>query len=145
MLLAATPYPRKWMVVSKYLVSLLMFVACTFIFWLETLLLPSLGGFNAPLTAVLFFIVSLFLSLYLPLYYKIGYDNMKYTFVVVIMATPILTGAFDQMPQLTQAFVTLTTTIAPPLLYTAFIVASLVLLAVSACLSMRFYERADLV
>ncbi len=145
LLLAATPYPRKWMVVSKYLVSMLMFVACTFIFWLETLLLPSLGGFNAPLTAVLFFIVSLFLSLYLPLYYKIGYDNMKYTFVVVIMATPILTGAFDQMPQLTQAFVTLTTTIAPPLLYTAFIVASLVLLAVSACLSMRFYERADLV
>lgn len=29
LLLAATPYPRKWMVVSKYLVSLLMFCACT--------------------------------------------------------------------------------------------------------------------
>ena len=27
LLLAATPYPRKWMVVSKYLVSLLMFLS----------------------------------------------------------------------------------------------------------------------
>lgn len=55
LLLAATPYPRKWMVVSKYLVSLLMFCVCTLIFWLETLIFPSLGGFNAELAAVLFF------------------------------------------------------------------------------------------
>lgn len=100
LLLAATPYPRKWMVVSKYLVSLLMFCACTLIFWVETLFFPNLGGFNVPVSAVLFFVVAIFLSLYLPLQYKIGYERTKYTFVFVIMATPILTGALDGMPEL---------------------------------------------
>lgn len=145
LLLAATPYPRKWMVVSKYLVSLLMFCACTLIFWLETLIFPSLGGFNAALAAVLFFIVSLFLSLYLPLYYKVGHDNTKYVFVVVIMAVPILTGALDQMPGLGTGLREIMATLTPPLFFAALIVGSLAFLAASAILAVRFYERADLV
>lgn len=144
LLLAATPYPRKWMVVSKYLVSLLMFCACTCIFWLETLIFPALGGFNALLSAVLFSIVSLFLALYLPLHYKIGYENTKYAFVVVIMATPILTGALDQMPGLRTGLRTLMTTLTPPVFFIILIAGSLALLAASACLSVRFFERADL-
>lgn len=145
LLLAATPYPRKWMVVSKYLVSLLMFCACTLIFWLETLLFPSLGGFNASAAAVLFFVVACFLSLYLPLHYKIGYDNTKYAFVVVLMATPILTGVIDQMPGLRASLRTLMTTLTPPLFFAVLIAGSLILLTVSACLSVHFYERADLI
>lgn len=145
LLLAATPYPRKWMVVSKYLVCLLMFCACTLIFWLETLIFPSLDGFNAALAAVLFFIVSLFLSLYLPLYYKIGHDNTKYVFVVVIMAVPILTGALDKMPGLSAGLREIMATLTPPLFFAALIVGSLALLAVSAILAVRFYERTDLV
>lgn len=145
LLLAATPYPRKWMVVSKYLVSLLMFFVCTLIFWLETLIFPSLDGFNAALAAVLFFIVSLFLSLYLPLYYKIGHDNTKYVFVVVIMAVPILTGALDKMPGLSAGLREIMATLTPPLFFAALIVGSLALLAVSAILAVRFYERTDLV
>ena len=144
LLLAATPYPRKWMVVSKYLVSLLMFCVCTLIFWLETLIFPSLGGFNAELAAVLFFIVSLFLSLYLPLYYKVGHDNTKYVFVVVIMAVPILTGALDGMPELGAALRSLMNTLTPSVFFAGMILLSLALLAASACLSVRFYERADL-
>ena len=100
LLLAATPYPRKWMVVSKYLVSLLMFCACTLIFWLETLFFPNLGGFNAPVSAVLFFVVAIFLSL---------------------------------MNALT-----------PSVFFAGMLLLSLALLAASACLSVRFYERADL-
>lgn len=144
LLLAVTPYPRKWMVVSKYLVSLLMFCVCTLIFWLETPIFPSLGGFNAELAAVLFFIVSLFLSLYLPLYYKVGHDNTKYVFVVVIMAVPILTGALDQMPGLGAGLREIMATLTPPLFFAALIVGSLALLAASAMLSVRFYEHRDL-
>lgn len=144
LLLAATPYPRKWMVVSKYLVSLLMFCVCTLIFWLETLIFPSLGGFNAELAAVLFFIVSLFLSLYLPLYYKVGHDNTKYVFVVVIMAVPILTGALDGMPELGAALRALMNALTPSVFFAGMLLLSLALLAASACLSVHFYERADL-
>lgn len=144
LLLAATPYPRKWMVVSKYLVSLHMFCVCTLIFWLETLIFPSLGGFNAELAAVLFFIVSLFLSLYLPLYYKVGHDNTKYVFVVVIMAVPILTGALDGMPELRANVLALMNTLSPSVFFVGMLLLSLALLAASACLSVRFYERADL-
>ena len=144
MYLAATPYPRKWMVVSKYLVSLLMFCACTLIFWVETLFFPNLGGFNVPVSAVLFFVVAVFLSLYLPLQYKIGYERTKYTFVFVIMATPILTGALDGMPELGAALRALMNALTPSVFFAGMLLLSLALLAASACLSVRFYERADL-
>ena len=144
LLLAATPYPRKWMVVSKYLVSLLMFCACTLIFWLETLFFPNLGGFNVPVSAVLFFVVAVFLSLYLPLQYKIGYERTKYTFVFVIMATPILTGALDGMPELGAALRALMNALTPSVFFAGMLLLSLALLAASACLSVRFYERSDL-
>ncbi len=144
LLLAATPYPRKWMVVSKYLVSLLMFCACTLIFWVETLFFPNLGGFNAPLSTVLFFVVAIFLSLYLPLQYKIGYERTKYTFVFVIMATPILTGALDGMPELRANVLALMNTLSPSVFFAGMLLLSLALLAASACLSVHFYERADL-
>ena len=115
LLLAATPYPRKWMVVSKYLVSLLMFCACTLIF-----------------------------CLYLPLQYKIGYERTKYTFVFVIMATPILTGALDGMPELGAALRALMNALTPSVFFAGMLLLSLALLAASACLSVHFYERADL-
>ena len=143
LLLAATPYPRKWMVVSN-LVSLLMLCACTLIFWLETLFFPNLGGFNAPVSAVLFFVVAIFLSLYLPLQYKIGYERTKYTFVFVIMATPILTGALDGMPELGAALRALMNALTPSVFFAGMLLLSLALLTASACLSVRFYERADL-
>ena len=133
LLLAATPYPRKWMV-----------CACTLIFWLETLFFPNLGGFNVPLSAALFFIVAIFLSLYLPLQYKIGYERTKYTFVFVIMATPILTGALDGMPELGAALRALMNALTPSVFFAGMLLLSLALLAASACLSVHFYERADL-
>ncbi|MEE0434297.1 MAG: ABC-2 transporter permease [Peptococcaceae bacterium] len=144
-LLAATPYSRKWMVASKYLISLLIFGTCTLIFWVETLLFPSLGHFNGPLEAVLFMMTALFLSIYWPLYYKIGYDNTKYSFVFVIMATPILTGAIDQMPQLRTSILSLMTTLTPPVFFTSLIAVSFILLIISAYLSIRVYNRADLI
>ena len=73
-----------------------------------------------------------------------GYDNTKYAFVFVIMATPILTGALDGMPELRANVLALMNTLSPSVFFVGMLLLSLALLAASACLSVRFYERADL-
>lgn len=60
------------------------------------------------------------------------------------MATPILTGALDGMPELGAALRALMNALTPSVFFAGMLLLSLALLAASACLSVRFYERADL-
>ena len=60
------------------------------------------------------------------------------------MATPILTGALDGMPELGAALRSLMNTLTPSVFFAGMILLSLALLTASAFLSVRFYERADL-
>lgn len=46
-LLCATPFPRKLMVLSKYIFCMLVYVICCLIFGIETILIPQLGSFSA--------------------------------------------------------------------------------------------------
>ena len=85
-LLCATPYPRKLLVLSKYVFGLLIYGACCLIFWTETLLFPVLGGFRIELSAIMFLVVALFLGIYLPVQYKLGYETTKFAFFIIIMA-----------------------------------------------------------
>ena len=89
-LLCATPYPRKLLVLSKYVFGLLIYGACCLIFWTETLLFPVLGGFRIELSAVMFLVVALFLGIYLPVQYKLGYETTKFAFFIIIMASPFI-------------------------------------------------------
>lgn len=141
-LLSATPYPRKLLVLSKYIFCLLIYAASCFIFWIEALIFPALGGFHIEMAAVLFLALALFLSIYLPVQYKLGYETTKFAVVLIIMASPFL------VPQLLHiesgANWPVMVTLSPAVLSVGAILIGMILLVMSAEISVRIYSKADL-
>lgn len=79
-LLCALPFPRKDIVLAKYIFCITIYFACCLIFGIETLLFPQLRNIGFEIPVILFLIVSLFLGVYLPVQYKFGYEKTKLFF-----------------------------------------------------------------
>lgn len=138
-LFCAAPYPRRLMVLSKYCFCLIIYAACCLIFGIETLIFPELGAFSVKLAVDTLMAVSVFLGIYFPLQYWLGYEKTKFAFVIVIMASPFLLPQLLKMgesvnPGLLRAF--------PNELICSGM--SLIVLIISACISVRVYNKADL-
>ncbi|WP_243158102.1 ABC-2 transporter permease [Aminipila terrae] len=141
-LLCSTPYPRELLVLSKYSFCLIIYAACCVIFGLETLVFHQLGGIHLELPSVVFFILSVFLGIYMPVLYKLGYEKTKFVFVVTIM------GSCFALPQLMEISSKVNlgslAAISPSIFYGGVILISLIILAISASLSIKIYSKADL-
>ncbi len=120
-LLCAAPFPRGLLVLSKYIFCMLIYVACCLIFGIETMVAPQLGALRLDALALMFLITAIVVGLYLPTQYKLGYEKTKFAFVVIIMASPVLTAALLKMEGMNFVF-----------------------LIISACLSVKFYDKVDL-
>lgn len=141
-LLCATPYPRKLLVVSKYVFCILIFIVCCLIFGIETLIFSGLGTFSYKMPIAMFLIISLFFGIYLPVQYKLGYEKTKIIFVIVIMASPFV---FPQLLKMQSGFsFDFLNNINPIPLYIGILAASLIIFAVSAYVSILFYNKVDL-
>lgn len=141
-LLCATPYPRRLIVLSKYLFCLVIYVVCCLIFGIDTLIFPKLGTFDIRMAVIIFFTVTVFLSVYFPALYKLGYEKTKFVFVLVIMASPILFAALFK-PENKIKFDFLNT-VSITMLIIFGIVISLIIFSISAILSIKFFEKSDL-
>ena len=141
-LLCATPYPRKLLVLSKYFFGLLIYGACCLIFWAETLLFPVLGGFHIELSAVMFLVVALFLGIYLPVQYKLGYETTKFAFFIIIMASPFIVPQLLKMQGGANWYPLIA--LSPSILSAGAILIGVIVLAVSAGISVKVYCKADL-
>ena len=141
-LLCATPYPRRLIVLSKYLFCLVIYAVCCLIFGIDTLLFPKLGTFDIRMAVIIFFTVTVFLSVYFPALYKLGYEKTKFFFVLVIMASPILFAALFK-PENKMKFDFLNT-VSTTMLIIFGIVISLIFFSISAILSIKFFEKSDL-
>lgn len=141
-LLCATPYPRKLIVLSKYVFCLLIYGFCCLIFWTEALIFPVLGGFHIEIAASMFFVLALFLGIYLPVQYKLGYETTKFAFFIIIMASPFI------VPQLLKmqggANYHPLVALSPTSLSVGAILIGAIVLVVSAGISIRVYCKADL-
>lgn len=89
----------------------------------------------------MFLVTAIIVGLYLPIQVKFGYEKTKFVYVVVIMASPVLTAALLKTDGM--AFDALQTA-SPALACGGMILAGMILLIVSACLSVSFYEKTDL-
>ena len=141
-LLCATPSPRKLLVLSKYVFGLLIYGACCLIFWTETLLFPVLGGFRIELSAVMFLVVALFLGIYLPVQYKLGYETTKFAFFIIIMASPFIVPQLLKMQGGANWYPLIA--LSPSILSAGAILIGVIVLAVSAGISVKVYCKADL-
>ena len=88
------------------------------------------------------FVIAVFIGTYFPVQYKLGYEKTKYAFAVIIMASPFILPSLLKMEDLGR--INFTIPIPPMLLYGGLIFASLIILIVSAIISVRFYQKTDL-
>lgn len=141
-LLCATPFSRKMMVLSKYIFCVAIYVICCIIYGIETFIFPGLGSLDIQLFAIMFFVTSVFVGVYLPVQYKLGYEKTKFALGAVIMASPFILPLLLRMDSLNlDSF-----SILPPYLICAGIVLiGFAILAISVSLSMRIYDKEDLV
>ena len=142
-MLCATPYPRSLIVASKYGFCVVIFAACSVIYWAETLFIPKLGSFNFGIVMVAFVGISLLISIYLPIQFKVGYEKTKFFFIVVIMASPFL------LPQLIKInenpYLAVIHSISIALLCVMVALISLIILSASILISIRIYSKKDLI
>lgn len=140
-LLCSTPFSRKMMVLSKYIICIAMYITCCIVFGIETLFISGLGVFNVKLCMLMFLVVSAFIGIYLPVQYKLGYEKTKFAFVVVIMASPFI---FPQLLKLESLNLDFFQKVSPFVIYGSIITISLIVLTVSALLSIKIYDDEDL-
>ena len=140
-LLCALPYPRKMIVLSKYCFCLIIYIVCCLVFVIDTIIFPKLGTFDIRMAAVVFLVITILLSFYFPALYKLGYEKTKFVFVIIIMASPVL---FAFLLKTENAVSFHLDTISTTTIAILSIIISLVTFSISAILSIRFFEKSDL-
>lgn len=140
-LLCATPFPRKMMVLSKYIFCMTIYVICCVIYGIETFVIPGLGVLDIKLFAFMFFMTAAFISVYLPIQYKLGFDKTKYIFAVVIIASPMYLPVLMRTVGPNMGFLSM---LSPYLVYGGIVLIGVGVLAVSASLSIKIYNKVDL-
>lgn len=140
-LLCALPYPRKMIVLSKYCFCLIIYIVCCLVFVIDTIIFPKLGTFDIRMAAVIFLVITILLSFYFPALYKLGYEKTKFVFVIIIMASPVL---FAFLLKTENAVSFHLDTISMTTIAILSIIISLVTFSISAILSIRFFEKSDL-
>lgn len=141
-LLCSAPFPRRLLVLSKYIFCMLIYAICCLIFGMETIVAPQLGALQLDVLALMFFVTAAITGLYLPIQYKLGYEKTRFVFFIVIMASPIIVSALLKTGNINLDALF----IAPSIfVYGGMFLAGIIILAVSAWLSIRIYNKADLV
>jgi ABC-2 type transport system permease protein len=140
--LCALPYPRKAVVLSRYIFSLIIYLVCCLFFWIETLVFPQLGTLGFTMPVMLFLVISLILSIYLPVHYKLGSESTKIFFIIVIMTSSFV---FPQLVKIAGGInLRFLDMLNPVIFLGGVILFSISILVVSATISMQIYKKADL-
>lgn len=116
-------------------------MTCCIIFGIETLLIPGLGTADIKLFTLMFLVIAVFIGIYLPVQYKLGYEKTKFAFAAIIVASPFILPLLMRMESLNLNFLA---TFSPYLIYGGFVLLGLVVLAISAGVSVKIYDKADL-
>ena len=140
-LLCATPFTRKAMVLSKYIFCMVIYVVCCIIFGIETLVIHGLGAADIKMFALMFLVISIFISVYLPIQYKLGYEKTKFAFVVIIMASPMILPLLMRTEVFNLNFPFM---LSSYLFCGGIVLIGLIVLAISMFLSIKIYNEADL-
>ena len=142
--LCTTPYPRKYLVLSKYFFCLIVYLFCALMFRLETLFLPQLGGLSLPLAGGAFLLIALLCGIYLPICYYFGYDKTKFVYVIIVLGLSYLLPSMMKF-NITNSISRLFMDTSPNLAGAGIFLAGILIFALSALVSVRIYDRKDLV
>lgn len=135
-LLCATPYPRRSIVVARYIFLLLIFAYCILAYSILSLILPQIKFLSLSNVLTVMLISTILFGVYTPIQYKLGYEKTKYFFSIVIVTTPFL------IPTLTKLrfLLNLSWLSSTPLMIAMIIL----VLSVSVITSIKIYEKKEL-
>lgn len=141
-LLCATPYPRRLIVVARYIFLLLIFSYCILAYGIVSLISPQIKFLSLSNVLAVMLISTTIFSVYTPIQYKLGYEMTKYFFSILIVATPFL------LPTLTKIWNSLDLNWLSSTKYFVWILIMIamiiVILSVSVITSIRIYEKKEL-
>lgn len=141
-MLCAAPYPRKLLVLSKYIFCLLIYLACCLIFGIETFIVSGFGELQPEMFLFVFLVLALFLSVYLPVQFQLGYEKTKFFFMIIIMASPFI---LPLLQKVTNGYnLDFLGGLPITVLYGVMILVSIIMLLLSFHISVRFYCKKDL-
>lgn len=141
-LLCATPYPRRSIVIARYIFLLLIFAYCLLAYSIASLILPEIKSLSFSNVLTVMLISTILFGVYAPIQYKLGYEKTKYFFSIVIVATPFLLPTLSKLrisPYLSWL------SSMPPLVWIFIMIAMIILvLSVSMIISIKIYEKKEL-
>jgi hypothetical protein len=139
--LILTPINRRDVVLSKYVLILLLFLISLAGYGVSYVVTPFLQPLSFTAVVIVWTANILFLSFYVPLEFKLGYENVKYFFLALVVISPFLIGLIGKYGGISifQRFMEEVGTILPIMLVFSFI-----LIAVSYYVSIQIFNRKDL-
>lgn len=87
--LCAAPYSRKQIVCGRYLFMGVLFVATVAIYGVLSVLLPSMPMISVMDALITLLIGAVVIGIMLPVQYKLGYEKMKYVYMIIIVTMPV--------------------------------------------------------
>lgn len=140
-LFCVSPYRRRDMVLCRYLLFCLVFVASAVIYTIAILPLPSSFLPSPPEYAAAFFLTALLFCILTPLQYKFGFENSKFIVVIIIMTSCFLLPVLQKKNVLQPAWLSSFPTVPVSLLVLSLCA---VLLSVSAAVTIHILSRKEL-
>lgn len=87
--LCAAPYSRKQIVCGRYLFMGVIFFATVIIYGVLSVLLPDMQMISVMDALITLLIGAVVIGIMLPVQYKLGYEKMKYVYMIIIVTMPI--------------------------------------------------------
>ncbi len=87
--LCAAPYSRKQIIFGRYLFMGVLFAATVVIYGILSALFPGMPMISVMDATITLLIGAVFMGIMLPVQYKLGYEKMKYVYMVIIITMPV--------------------------------------------------------
>lgn len=88
--LCAAPYSRKQIVIGRYLFIGILFAVSIAIYGIVSLLIPAVSMVSVMDVLITLLIGAVVIGVILPVQYRLGYERMKYFYMAIIIAIPVI-------------------------------------------------------
>ena len=141
--LNAAPYSKQAIVISRYIVSLLIYIVSLLVYVILSLAIPYLETLTAPEALIALLIGSFMMGVLQPLTYKFGIEKTRYINMIVMIGVGI------GFPYIVKAVVggnvnfEFINSISPVLVSSLTLLLAIVILVVSAIISIKVYKKKE--
>lgn len=136
-----TPVSRKQIVGSKYLLMLFIYFLCIISYYISNFLSIGVPVLKSSTTTTVLVINALIMGIYIPLEFKIGYENIKYYLMVLVVGGPLVVGGLGkyQDGNFLLKIISLINDVRP-----YFLIISVIILILSYFVAVYIYEHKDI-